>query len=333
MLERHDGAFWESAQPCYFEVPEHGDSRVERVNLLEYFELAEAITRAKQVVSLEQAKGGRVWVATSLLPDKLKAFVAADNGFSSCKHAAENLAKAIEDWFSEHMVNEDGELTAEKFEVDFPGWRFSEIDKKLDAFKSVFEVETRDVDVYSVGQVAIYRTSSLVSSGRDTVPAEYQGAMPAEALGELDQAGKCLAFDLPTACGFHALRSLELVMDVYLDAYGVNTSKFKSWNDYIKAATRLVESEDVQSPKPAKKVTAMLDRMRELDRNPLMHPRDTLDQNAADQLYKLCGMTIVEMIKDMPPNALMLAAGGREKALIDAGPTKKPANSKEAAGG
>jgi hypothetical protein len=43
----------------------------------------------------------------------------------------------------------------------------------------------------------------------------------------------------------------------------------------------------------------MIDRMRELDRNPLMHPSDTLDEMAADSLFKLGVITITELAKDM----------------------------------
>ena len=43
----------------------------------------------------------------------------------------------------------------------------------------------------------------------------------------------------------------------------------------------------------------MLDRMRQLDRNPLMHPRDSLDEMAADTLFKLGIVTITELAKDM----------------------------------
>jgi hypothetical protein len=43
----------------------------------------------------------------------------------------------------------------------------------------------------------------------------------------------------------------------------------------------------------------MLDRMRELDRNPLMHPSDTLDEVGADSLFKLGIVTITELAKDM----------------------------------
>ena len=43
----------------------------------------------------------------------------------------------------------------------------------------------------------------------------------------------------------------------------------------------------------------MLDRMRQLDRNPLMHPRDRLDEMGADTLFSIGLATITEMAKDL----------------------------------
>jgi hypothetical protein len=87
----------------------------------------------------------------------------------------------------------------------------------------------------------------------------------------IDSAGKCLAFDLPTACGFHAVRGVELMILKYLKAFGTETRDLKTWFDYVKA----VSEAEADGRKPSKKVAQMLDRMRDLDRNPLMHPRDT----------------------------------------------------------
>ena len=55
----------------------------------------------------------------------------------------------------------------------------------------------------------------------------------------------------------------------------------------------------------------MIDRMRELDRNPLMHPSDTLDEMSADGLFKLGIITITELAKDMRD-----MAGQKELKLI-----------------
>ena len=297
-------AFFRIGNRCYplWEQQPEG-RRVKRVNLVEYFNLADALAAAKRATGATSTKGGNIWVGAYVLPSRLRAFVADDNGFSACKHVATELADGIEGWFNENLMDGGSppQLSTELFDAEFHSWQYGSINTKIDAFRSVFEAECRDVDVYSVGQISIYKTSALVSDGAGVIPHEIHAEIPSIALEEFNSAGKCLAFDLPTACGFHALRGLELVMGAYLESFGVNVSKLKSWNDYIKAAEKL--SQDTKAPsKPSPKVTAMLDRLRELERNPLMHPRDTLDSVQADMLFRLCAITVVEMTRDLRAN-------------------------------
>ena len=279
---------------------------MKRVNLVDYFELAEALHNAKQGTEPSTAKGVALYVSLWGLAGKLRMFAADDNGFSATKHVAAELANFTEGWLNRNVLGENQTFDTEKFERVFNSWEYSDIGKRVSAFRSVFEAECRDIDVYSVGQIGIYRTSALVAEAASIIPDAVRMHLPDGAEAEFGHAGKCLAFDLPTACGFHALRGLELVMDEYLQSFGVVTKSFKSWNDYIQAAKKLIEKGE-GGRKPSAKVTAMLDRMRELDRNPLMHPRDTLDVVAADQLFKLSAVTVVEMVREMKAGQLVPA--------------------------
>lgn len=297
---RQAGTFLGFGIRCYAPANDRGSGKVKRVNLLDYFSLAESLQNAKRATLPDSSRGGTLYFAFSNLPERLRAFVSDDNGFATCKHVATELADEIDAWISRELMdgNSPSSLLPEGFNKDFYTWQLGSIPGKLDAFKHVFEVECRDVDVYSVGQISIYKTSTLVASGSEILPQDIRASIPQEALLEFDDAGRCLAFDLPTACGFHALRGLELVIDCYLKAFSVDTSGMKSWNDYIKAAQKLV-GDETAAVKPSAKVTAMLDRMRELDRNPLMHPRDTLDAVSANMLFNLSAITAMEMVKDM----------------------------------
>ncbi len=268
---------------------------MKRVNLLEYFELAESLANAKRATSVDNSKGGSLYIALWGLPPKLRDFLQEDNGFNTSKYAAADLAGTVEGWISTNVF-QNGQFSTDLFDKDFSSWEYSGLPKKIDAFRSVFEAECHDVDVYSVGQIAIYKTQALVANGSHVIPEEYRKDMSEESLKEFDDAGRCLAFDLPTACGFHALRGTELVMDDYLRSFGV-TKVMRSWNDYIQTFQKLRENKDAKR-KPSEKVSAMLDRMRTLDRNPLMHPREVLDTVGANHVFSLSAITVVEMIKD-----------------------------------
>lgn len=273
---------------------------MKRVNLFDYFSLAEKLQHAHRATSNTSAKAGTIYFSIVSLSTKLKTFVTDDNGFSTCKHVATELADIIDDWIAGNVMDNSSppELNMEKFDKDLSNWQYSGIASNVDAFKNVFSAECRDVDVYSVGQISIFKTSELVSSGAGIIPIDLHELMPDGVVAEFDSAGKCLAFDLLTACGFHALRGVELMIDRYLSSFGKDTSKLKSWNDYIKAAERLIEDDNV-TPAPSHKVAAMLDRMRALDRNPLMHPTDTLDNVSALTIFQLSSVTVIEMIRDI----------------------------------
>lgn len=230
-------------------------SDVKRVNLLDYFELAESLQSAKRALNLESAKAGNIFFALMGLPHRLHSFINDDNGFSTCKRVANELIQEVNKWNSENAMP-NGEFSAELFEKELPNWNWTHILRRIDTFRSVFEAECHDVDVYSVGQIAIYKTRDLIANASHKIPAEFRDGMPQEALTEFDNAGRCLAFDLPTACGFHALRGTELVMDSYLKAFGI-TKKLVSWNEYIKAAEELA-SRDGSGPKPSKRLLQCL---------------------------------------------------------------------------
>ncbi|UYO00787.1 MAG: hypothetical protein KIT02_06150 [Devosia sp.] len=278
---------------------------MKRVNLLNYFHLAETLQSAKQTMTPDVVKGGHMYFSAMDVRSKIESFIADDNGFYTCKHAAGDLLETAKTWLEK--VTPEGKFISENFDKDHQSWEFSDFVRRIDSFKNVFDAECREVDVYSVGQIGIYKTSALVSDGASVIPIEVRAHMSQVAVDEFRNAGKCLAFDLPSACGFHALRGMELVMDDYLRSFQVVTDTFKTWNDYIQAAEKLIRDGNESGKKPSPRVTAMLDRMRTLDRNPLMHPRDTLDEVAADQLFKLSAVTVVEMIREMRSGQLVPA--------------------------
>jgi hypothetical protein len=170
----------------------------------------------------------------------------------------------------------------------------------LDSFTHVFKAECRDNETYFIEKKAIYDTASLVSRASDKIHATMRPHIAKEAMLEIDEAGRCFAVDSYTACGFHALRGLEIVMEDYYEAVARKKPKFRSWYDYVKAFTRLASTRGKRKSKyPSPKVAAMIDRIREFDRNPLMHPRDTLDEPGADTVFNISIATMTEMAKDM----------------------------------
>jgi hypothetical protein len=108
-----------------------------------------------------------------------------------------------------------------------------------------------------------------------------------------------LAFDLPTATGFHMLRATEAVLIEYKTAAGVKKSKTRNWNKYI---------QDLKAAGADQKIVAILDQIRDLHRNPLMHPEVVLTMPEASAIFGICQSAITIMAQDMEKRATKTAS-------------------------
>jgi hypothetical protein len=264
-----------------------------------YSNLGEALHSTRTVSQAEKAAGVSMYFSYSRLVDILKEFIAGESGFNTAKRLASELIQEIEAFWKKHIFKgEDMDLSLANFDGEYQHWQYLEIRNKLESLIHVFRAECADVEIYSVDQVLLYKTSDLVASGSNRIPKEIRSVLSNEILREFDNAARCLAFNLPTACGFHSLRALELVIYDYWQFCGGSGEPPSNWGGYVKSLSEL-ESKNIllndEIRAGRQKVIAMLDRVRDLHRNPLMHPQDNLDVVGADQLFNLSSITIVEM--------------------------------------
>jgi hypothetical protein len=118
--------------------------------------------------------------------------------------------------------------------------------------------------------------------------------MPESCFEEIDESGRCLAYERPTASGFHILRAVELTILAYLLAiprFVMPPINRQNWGEYIEQLRKANGD-----GKTADKET--IDHMQSLKdhhRNPLMHPRDTLTIPEAVSLFAI-GQSTIEII-------------------------------------
>ena len=72
----------------------------------------------------------------------------------------------------------------------------------LEKFEAVFGAELNLSPIYLVMKKRGYDVEELVAQGEGLFPDDLPNKVP-EAIPDIQQATKCLAFELPTACGFH----------------------------------------------------------------------------------------------------------------------------------
>ena len=161
---------------------------------------------------------------------------------------------------------------------------------------TVLEAECRTLDTYAVSQKGAYSTPLLIDHAEILIPESTREKLGGVAIDDIRQAGRCLAFDLPTAAGFHLFRAVESVMHVLYDQVKRRLQKHnkpKTWFSYVE---KLKEAQVTSS------VTDLLNSIRGHYRNPVAHPDVTLTSDDAIVLLPLGVMAIQKMVEAMPTN-------------------------------
>ncbi len=146
----------------------------------------------------------------------------------------------------------------------------------------------------------------LIYSAEQALSKRSIEQLPDSCLKDIKEAGRCLAFDLPTACGFHIFRALETVILMYFPALRINLPSKKLRNLGVFIA--LLEGRDIKkkgrpivagAPKADEKITGMLTHLKDFYRNPLMHPEITLEDDEAISTFQFAISAIDIMVHDI----------------------------------
>lgn len=160
-------------------------------------------------------------------------------------------------------------------------------------FEVVFAAELETTDTYYVSEKGIYSTNRLIESAERVFSADVLAELSPQAIFDIQQAGKCLAFDLDTASGFHIVRASETMIHKYyvLVTGGTPKRKDRNWGAYV----RNLNSHKKHDPasKVDTKLIALIDQVREHHRNPVMHPEVILTPDEAQSLFSICQAVII----------------------------------------
>ncbi|HEY3798083.1 MAG TPA: hypothetical protein VGL58_06980 [Caulobacteraceae bacterium] len=176
----------------------------------------------------------------------------------------------------------------------------------LDRLESVLRGELGVMDAYLVTDKAPFATLTLVSGGEALFPPDVLTKVP-EAAEDLRSAGKCLAFELSTACGFHTMRALEAVLRRYWEHATNNKPHPKQRN--MGVYLRLMEQYGCGTAV----VRATLAQIKDLHRNGINHPDSVLDVEQAKTLLGIARSAASAMLKELPeptPKAPAVLDGG-----------------------
>lgn len=159
-------------------------------------------------------------------------------------------------------------------------------------FMTVLTSELGVIPTFMVSVKDGYDVGLLTDSGHRLFPPATFAKVP-EAEKDMAEAGKALAFELSTACGFHTFRVLESVIKRYWD----HVAKKERPNlETIGSYAKALESGPFGSPA----VWETLSQIAKLHRNPLIHPDAILSVEEAIGTLGIVRSAIGAMLNVMP---------------------------------
>jgi len=168
-----------------------------------------------------------------------------------------------------------------------------ELESVLKKFEPVLAAECAALDTYTVSQKRGYSTPHLVEHGEamlslETVEDLGEGS---SIISDIRSAGRCLAFDTPTAAGFHILRAVEAVMSSYYTHVTGRALKKqnRNWGLYLQKMAK--------EPGSDGKIRGALEHIKENYRNPISHPEITLSESHAVMLFGL-SLSAIEIMAE-----------------------------------
>ena len=192
-------------------------------------------------------------------------------GLRAAQLPAQELLKKIDQYISDDVTKIEWSRT-------IPGWEVTSLKNAFRKCEAVITAELQTAALYYVSAKGGFDTACLTDEGQVLFPSDLGHKVPG-ALADAKAGARCMAFDLPTAAGFHFHRATEAVLRAYFDEVAGKEHRPRSRNmgDYLKKMRDLKVGDA--------KVLDVLQSLKDLHRNPLMHPEDVIE--SADEAISL----------------------------------------------
>lgn len=259
-----------------------------RVNLFGFYELGSALGRLDDVIEGAPAEDffRKAFFARMNLETVLSSKIIP---LGASRTAGEQLFKAIDALWRSLLGKPDARpefiTSSEAYDI---------ATSKKD-FETVLAAELPGLATFFVQKKAIFDTIDLIAHGDEIFSGDILARMPTEAITDIREAGRCLAFELYTATGFHIFRAMESVMLLYYKSLPTAPTlkpSDRNWGKYI---------DGMRTGGADSKVTDYLKYFKDSHRNPVTHPETVLTKDEAIAIFHALPNAIVPMISALPP--------------------------------
>ncbi len=207
----------------------------------------------------------------------------------TARRAAKQLLAAIKDVLPEDI----NEVLKIELDAQFSRQSATNITNALTELGSVLRNDMPGIAVYIVSKKGIYDTDDLITHAEKQLLPKIVKDLPARAKADLQEAGRCLAYEIATACAFHLWRAVESVMEEYYTYLSESTFEedkiARNWAAYIKAL-----GDKGADPK----ATTFLNHIRDKYRNPQTHPDEVISIGQVQGLFGVAVTSIDQMISE-----------------------------------
>jgi hypothetical protein len=261
------------------------------VNEYDFYELAMLIHPLTAVPN--EAKYSDLWYEWYNARTLLNTTFVERRPLSVCRPAADELYQAMSQFVPETFEDAVAKVPTTPDDIDptlaHMGYA---VRKAAREFETVLRAELQSMDTYFISQKGSHKTRDLIENARIAIPESVRNDMTEQGQLDFDQGGKCLVFDIPTAAGFHLLRSTESVLRQYYKAVTGKEpkSQMRNWGAYLK---------NLRAQGAADRVTYILEHIRVTYRNPVQHPDENLTEEQAQVLFGVCVSAITLMISEI----------------------------------
>lgn len=180
-----------------------------------------------------------------------------------------------------------------------PEWRWFAIKNGIDVFEHQFSAELQKIATYAVPDRGIFKTDGLVDAADGHIHETVREHVDEFAIGEFRAAGRCLAFGLYSASGFHSSRAVESVLRTYHKSFLPDqNSDDMSLGQMASALDDMHKAKKKAARLPSENTIRQLRDFTSFDRNPLMHKTVALEEIEAGQLFNSAAVLIVAMTRE-----------------------------------
>jgi hypothetical protein len=186
--------------------------------------------------------------------------------------ASQRAAKAIIQEIGDHVTeNVEDIFKLGKDDLIYP-YQLNSLLTSIKNFETVLKNDMPEMSNFAVAQIGIFRTEDLINRSFLQVEESLRPLLKPLALTDITEAGKCLAFRVPTAAAFHLSRAIETGMNQYYEAL-----TGKPFNLQPRANNWGAKTQALRDATANEKITEFLEHIRKAYRNPVTHPEVVME--------------------------------------------------------